>query len=94
MKYIKKPLTVEAIQLPENGDNIEDWIYLRAPDWFIEAYENNKIVTDPADKGLIVETLEGAMLCHWGGYIIRGEPCHELYPCFKEVFELTYMPVH
>lgn len=82
MKYVKKPIPVEAIQIPASLSELNDW-YKNAPDWFIDSewYANS--------SGIVIPTLEGDMLCLWGSYIIYG-PYKELYPCRKEVFESTY----
>ena len=91
MRYVKKPIPVEAIQTPptDTWSNIEEWLQT-VPDWFIDAMENGTILLDLVDNaGIMVQTLEGQMLCPWGSYIIRG-PKGELYPCRRDVFEETY----
>ena len=94
MMYVKKPIPVEAIKIPEydKRETMPQWMMFCAPDWFIDAYIHNDIVDDPANQGFLVTTLEGAMLCPWGSYIIRGVK-GELYPCRGDIFEETYMPI-
>lgn len=85
MKYIKKPIPVEAVQISEDkNDIIENY-----PQWFCEAFDSGKIKPSFAFTGLVVSTLEGDMYAPWGSYIIRGVE-GELYPCKKEIFKKTY----
>lgn len=85
MKYIKKPIPVEAVQISEDkNDIIENY-----PQWFCDAFDSGKIRSSFAFTGLIVSTLEGEMYAPWGSYIICGVE-GELYPCKKEIFEKTY----
>lgn len=91
MKYVKKPIAIEAIQLPNSGRHreFEDW-YADTPDWFKQAMFELKVMFDPINNaGLYIKTLEGEMLCKWGNYLIcsiKGE----LYPCRRDIFEETY----
>lgn len=85
MKYIKKPIPVEAVQILEDKNDLID----NYPQWFCDAYDLGKI--SYAFTGLIVKTLEGEMYTPWGSYIIRGVK-GELYPCRADIFEETYEP--
>ena len=81
MKYIKKPIAVEAIQWTgHNFDQVCNFI-INAP------------VVIMGNNDLVISTLEGEMRAPVGSYIIRGEPYHEYYPCRREAFEATYEPV-
>lgn len=93
MKYRKKPVIIEAIQVPHRfSNNQKDY-----PKWFVEANENETIVVY---KGMMtqevkyveIETIDGTMTCDVGDYIIKGI-AGELYPCKKDIFEKTYEKV-
>ncbi len=92
MKYIKKPIPVEAIKLPDLNEKhpYEEWEDI-LPDWFRDAMGWN-IKTDDDGKGAYIYTLEGKMFAEYGKcYIIHG-PKGELYPCRADIFEETYEP--
>jgi hypothetical protein len=87
MKYRKKPVTVEAMQIPpagyehrKQGEALEAWLkdggceYSISPDAIVRIY-----------------TLEGIMEgCH-PSWIIKGVQ-GEFYPCKADIFEATYEP--
>ena len=81
MRYIKKPIAVEAIQW--TGDNFQE----------VREFMNDAHVVITMYDELIIPTLEGDMKAPKDSWIIRGEPYHEYYPCRREVFEATYEPV-
>lgn len=87
MKYIKKPIPVEAFQIKNEVRTVEEWEEI-LPKWFNDAI-GNTIVYDSHCNGVYVKTLEGEMFAPWGSYIIKGID-GELYPCKKEIFEKTY----
>ena len=87
MKYIKKPIPVEAVQISEDKNDFID----NYPRWFCDAYDSGEIRLSYAFTGLIVKTLEGEMYAPWGSYIIRGVD-GEIYPCREDIFEKTYEP--
>jgi hypothetical protein len=79
MKYRKKPVEIEAIQLTEeNLDKIMEFC-------------GDKIKSHPL-TGVVIETLEGNMTADKGDYIIKGIK-GEFYPCKPDIFELTYEKV-
>lgn len=85
-KYRKKPVEIEAIQMPtKHGD------FTGAPNWFEAAIRAGK-VHYLSDESFAVETDEGAMRGITGDYLIRGVE-GELYPCRLSVFRATYEPV-
>ena len=90
MKYVKKPIPVEAIQVDKDFvlHSIHYWEGFY-PDWFLNAVNNGDISTKQSDYGLIVHTLEGVMFAPWGSYIVKGVD-GELYPCREEIFKKTY----
>ena len=88
MKYVKKPVTIEAVQL-NDYDLINE-------DWFWDAVSRGDIIA----HGLLerfycgpiwceIKTLEGTMRADLGDYIIKGIK-GEIYPCKPDIFEETY----
>jgi len=80
MRYIKKPIPVEAIQW--TGDNFKE---------VREFMDDTHVVITMYDD-LIIPTLEGDMKAPKDSWIIRGA-MGEYYPCRREVFEETYEPI-
>ena len=81
-QYIKKPVTIEAVQLTDdNHSEIIQWL----SSYNVESYTLKS--TDPSE--LYIETLEGSMKANIGDYIIKGVK-NEFYPCKPEIFEMTY----
>lgn len=85
--YRKKPIVVEAIQLPPKGVDMHpqdvDLLHdvLRDADW-----------NSGKDETLEIITLEGVMTASPGDWIIRGVR-GECYPCKPDIFAATYEPV-
>lgn len=77
MKYRKKPVVIEAVQLTIN--NIDEVLSFC-----------DKVKSHPL-TGVVIETLEGDMTASLGDYIIKGVK-GEFYPCKPDIFELTYEP--
>lgn len=95
-KYIKKPLTVEAIQWFKDGDHPEV-----RPDGYIpplsavayapEGFAKPKCACDTYKTGFYISTLEGKMRVIQGDWIVTG--IHgEHYPVKDEIFKKTYKP--
>ncbi len=79
MKYRKKPVVIEAIQVSfHNFDEIER---------FVGGDLGNR-----PDGSLVIATLEGAMTASIGDYIIKGIK-GEFYPCKPDIFAATYEAV-
>lgn len=87
MKYRKKPITVDAIQIHGNVSEIKSFIG-----------ENGDVsISDSAWRAgqfrpmtmVVIHTLEGDMTATDGDYIIKGIK-GEFYPCKKAIFEETY----
>jgi hypothetical protein len=82
-KYRKRPVVIEAWQLPMLDSETRGWgddsniIFKREGGLVIEA---------------IISTLEGIMTASAGDWIIRGVK-GELYPCKPDIFAATYEPV-
>lgn len=80
MRFIKKPIEVEAIQW--NGDNFKE---------VREFMSDSHVIITMYDE-LVIPTLEGDMKAPIGSWIIRGM-AGEYYPCRREIFEETYEQV-
>jgi hypothetical protein len=80
MKYRKKPVVIEAMQLTEeNKDRVFGWIdCTRIPTWDKEGR--------PA---IVIGTIEGDMTANIGDFIIKGVK-GEFYPCKPDIFKATY----
>ena len=79
MKYRKKPVVVEAIQLTnKNLLEVKEWC-------------NGELVPNAETSGydLYISTLEGIMHVDINDYIIQGVE-GEFYPCKPDIFEKTY----
>ena len=81
MKYVKKPIPIEAIQW--TGKNFDEIARFMG--------ENRPIMN--AQNELVISTLEGDMRAPVGAYIICGVTGSDFYPCAKDVFEQSYEPV-
>jgi len=80
MKFRKRPLEVEAIQLTkENRDEFLEWLEThKCPStWYV------------AQQELGIYTLEGTLTVSDGDWVIKGIK-GEFYPCKPDVFEETY----
>lgn len=90
MKFRKKPVIIEAVQIPVRfSNNAEDY-----PKWFVDAVEKKEIVVTRGMmtqevKYVEIKTLEGTMVGNVGDYIIKGVN-GEFYPCKPDIFEKTY----
>lgn len=80
-QYRKKPVVIEAVQLPRGPDHDAVGAVLD----FIKGSECQVL-----GRGCIeIPTLEGTMLATPGDWIIRGT-AGELYPCKPDIFEQIY----
>jgi hypothetical protein len=92
MKFRKKPVVIEAWQLPENVSHAD---VLAAPVWargisFYRTGGGDK--NEPMRTVALIQTLEGAMRAEPLDWIIKGVK-GELYPCKPDIFAATYEPV-
>ena len=99
MKYRKKPVVIEAVQLRWNtwsevcefagvgklSDGKPEGCYLDKDNKHLEMLDASGYVK----MGLLIPTLEGVMVAAEGDYIIRGIQ-GELYPCKPDIFAATY----
>jgi hypothetical protein len=81
MKYIAKPIQIEAIQLAEDLSNQYDVVK-----WITAG--GGKVIFS-YQSCLHIETLEGTMRALPGDYIIKGTK-GEFYPCRPDIFETKY----
>jgi len=81
MKYRKKPVVIDAIQL-EDSVRCLDVLHKLGLDPVNFTYADE-------DPVLVIFTLEGTMIAHVGDYIIKGVN-GEFYPCKPDIFEKTY----
>lgn len=74
MKFRKKPVVIDAVQLGQNNRyDIMNWCGGR-PGY---------------DQKIIIPTLEGEISASEGDWIIKGIK-GEFYPCKPDIFEATY----
>ena len=79
MKYRKKPVVIEAVQVTDatfdaphpNPEHIPGLLY------------------DPVRRVVEIDTLEGTMTARVGDWIIKGIK-GEFYPCKPDIFAATY----
>lgn len=95
MKYRKKPVEIEAMQLrQDNIFQVTEFIDGKKPDVRsdIAADKWQDYVKIVREKGLSIMTLESdgqTQTADIGDYIIKGVK-GEFYPCKPDIFELTY----
>jgi len=101
MKYRKKPVVIEAVQLTWGTWNeICDFVPKPAFERGVYLDDNGEVL--PGDStsrrmGLLLNTLEsnkvtGSLLATEGDWIIKGVK-GEFYPCKPDIFAATYDPV-
>lgn len=87
MKYRKRPVIIEAIELTRNfAETVIEWI----PKEIIKDYNLGEFSEDPCF--IEIKTLEGTMTANEGDYIIKGL-VGEFYSCKANIFHLTYEKV-
>lgn len=77
-KYRKKPVVIEALQVNNNVNELQEFIG-----------DNGIVIQDEHTIIVSINTLEGVMTGTDGAYIIKGVQ-GEFYPCQKDIFEKTY----
>lgn len=83
MRYRKKPVVVEAMQLPPLGTDASEELLK-----FLDSAGEGVIFSD-YDGGISIATLEGTMRGDPGDWIIKGVK-GEFYPCKPDIFAATY----
>ena len=100
MKYRKKPVVIEARQMPEGSFGaieVYQWIEENTLGSFEpmsritgeEPWPESGVTIDPRDGRMVIATLEGGHWVDTGDYVIRGV-AGEFYPCKPDIFEATY----
>lgn len=79
MKFVKKPVTVDAIQY--NGSNIQE----------LKDFAGDALIYHEETDIVEVMTLEGPVTASKEEYIIKGVK-GEFYPCKPDIFMMTYEP--
>lgn len=80
MKYVKKPIEIEAFRLGYDAE----------PQWFKDIDIDEQILPPEYDYTVfLISTLEGERIAHKGDMIIKGIQ-GEIYPCKKDIFDATY----
>lgn len=94
MKYIKKPVEIEAItfeELVEYGRRCAQtqpgYLLINDMPWSFN-YKGHPI-THENDDCYLIPTLEGTMKFNRGDMLITGVK-GEIYPCKMDIFEATY----
>ena len=85
-KFRKKPVVIEAFQLPD--EDVWDM------DPFLEWCEKVGFAnfTSERHQSMVIVTLEGDTVALPGDWIIQGVAGH-FYPCKRDIFEKTYEAV-
>jgi hypothetical protein len=97
LRYRKKPVVIEAVQVVAAVYNGKTWNGSPfkcdvLPQWLEDAFTNGTIAVHPSNRNyalLAIKAPEGTMVAEPGDWIIRGVK-GELYPCKPDVFETTY----
>lgn len=93
-KFRKKPVVIEAHQLPMGPANGGTSTEHEESVWAFLAW-CKRVSFEPHSGGrdgcVAIETLEGAMTAEPGDWIIKGVK-GEFYPCKPDIFEATYEP--
>lgn len=80
MKYIKKPVVIDAVRWSGNNLNeILDFMKDKQPNYY----------EDDEKKLLTIQTLEGNIIASVDDYIVKGM-WGEFYICKPDIFEQTY----
>jgi len=85
MKYRKKPVVIEAMQLQsDNVSKVLEW--MGGLGVSSGGYDQNDM------PFITIKTLEGEMTAMIGDYVIKGVK-GEKYPCKPDIFAAAYEPV-
>jgi len=92
MKYIKKPIVIEAMEFL-NERSIKGILRFMGQKVELNCVRADEAFSDYCSnvvkEGIIIPTLEGNMRASLGDYIIKGINS-EFYPCKPDIFEKTY----
>ena len=88
MKYIKRPVLVEAVEFKGVDPIHKTLLFDEKPHWLSDAlWSDTIIIRENGD--LAIRTLEGIMTAKRGYFIIRGVE-GEIYACEPSIFIKTY----
>ena len=96
MKFRKKPVVIEAVQLTwktwnDVCDFLGDIISEENPGRNVETFSDTCGESGPPWIEITIPTLEGNHTAKHGDWIIKG--VHgEFYPCKPDIFDATYEP--
>lgn len=98
MKYRKKPVAIEAVQLRwDNWSEMCEFAEVgkladNKPTGCYVGPDGNALPDNQASDeiGLLIPTLEGLMLARQNDYVIKGIK-GELYPCKPDIFSAIYI---
>ena len=91
MKFRKKPVVIDAIQLTRANavkvyEQVHDCTAIKTD---MDLYRWDDYLSIIERKGMKIPTLEGEMTASMGDYIIKGIQ-GEFYPCKPDIFLATY----
>jgi hypothetical protein len=95
MKFRKKPVEIEAIQLLDTDESIAkavEFVFHIGMETSVIGHHGT-IRAVRMEGGFTIPTLEGDMTASFGDYIIKGVK-GEFYPCKPDIFEMTYESVN
>jgi hypothetical protein len=85
VKFRKKPVVIDAVRYPEDGELITDEM--------LELFGDVDCVMKTCNPPyLSIDTGSGFARCEVGDWVIKGVK-GEYYPCKPDIFEATYEPV-
>ena len=97
MKFRKRPVIINAMQIPTDGDPsgaiaVYQWIESNTQgsfDPYADMLPGSGVSIDPGTGFMLIATLEGVMQAKPGDWIIQGVQ-GEFYPCKPDIFAATY----
>ncbi len=97
MKFRKKPVVIEAIQLTKGSEQIvKVYRFITGEQLPKSNTLSESMFSDYIEKisreGLKIKTLEGEMTADINDWVIKGIK-GEFYPCKPDIFEATYEKV-
>ena len=92
MKFRKKPVVIEAVQLKEdNCEEVKAFINDGSLEIIRTEMHNLDLTSVIYESDYLINTLEGQMRISLGDWVIKGVN-GEFYPCKPDIFEKTYDP--
>jgi len=87
VKFIKKPVVIDAFQLTENAE-VPEWARRYDVEFIGPNGSVNLEYRGPFHRAAI-KTMEGTMIADLNDWIIKGVK-DEIYPCKPDIFQMTY----